>query len=332
MNPRFSATRRHMLAAAPVLGAALVVGTTGASADVAHPTGGHMVTGPVTFYAELRVMPSLKTGFDVAMQNFAGRVRTEPGFLSATLKQMSGESTMVKNYPEPYKGALANAYLDGVQAHTLPLFYSLFVRFASLGELQAAGIDAVFDQLFLPHLHPVSTKDGQAISDSAPMAVYRRVFETRVAGDRHGIYRNREELLRFLRQPADAGPGNWVTVGNHVSVAEARVPEFDVRIGPLLEVAQQTCQPEDTADGSGMPGSRDNRFYRKAISTEILREVGTDGSPRAYLMHGIWESVWDHENSHLDARFKAAAAPVGAMVEIGPVEPFYLTRLSVSAA
>ena len=45
------------------------------------------------------------------------------------LKQMSGDSTMVKNYPERYKGVLATAYLDGVQAHTQPYFYALFIRF-----------------------------------------------------------------------------------------------------------------------------------------------------------------------------------------------------------
>lgn len=48
------------------------------------------------------------------------------GFLSLLLKQMSGDSTMVKNYPESYKGVLAGAYLDGVKDHSQPYFYSLF--------------------------------------------------------------------------------------------------------------------------------------------------------------------------------------------------------------
>ncbi len=48
-------------------------------------------------------------------------------------------------------------------------------------------------------------------------------------------------------------------------------------------------------------------------------------------MHGVWESVWDHENSHLDARMQEAFGPVGAGVEVGPVEPFYLTRLLTEA-
>jgi hypothetical protein len=46
-------------------------------------------------------------------------------------------------------------------------------------------------------------------------------------------------------------------------------------------------------------------------------------------MHGVWESYWDHENSHLDQRFKKAAAPVGSYVVKGPVEPFYKTILEI---
>jgi hypothetical protein len=68
------------------------------------------------------------------------------------------------------------------------------------------------------------------------------------------------------------------------------------------------------------------------MSTEILRKATPDGDLRAYIMHGVWESVWDHENSHLDPRFQQAADPVGAMVAIGPVEPFYRTRVSVLGA
>jgi hypothetical protein len=56
---------------------------------------------------------------------------------------MTGDSTMVKNYPEAYKGVLATADADAVAAHSLPYFYSLFVcalfvRFADYASLQAA--------------------------------------------------------------------------------------------------------------------------------------------------------------------------------------------------
>ncbi|MGC8532860.1 MAG: hypothetical protein ACP5M1_12555, partial [Acidiphilium sp.] len=93
--------------------------------------------------------------------------------------------------------------------------------------------------------------------------------------------------------------------------------------------AQQTYQPVTASNHLGYAGARDNRYYRKAVSTEILRNAFPDGTLRAYLMHGVWDSVWDHENSHLDPRFLQAAGPVGAAVVIGPVEPFYQTRLSI---
>jgi hypothetical protein len=47
-------------------------------------------------------------------------------------------------------------------------------------------------------------------------------------------------------------------------------------------------------------------------------------------MHGVWESVWDHENSHLDIRFMQSSTPVGAYVVAGPVEPFYATERLVA--
>ena len=162
-----------------------------------------------------------------------------------------------------------------------------------------------------------------------PMVVYRGIFETILAGDRHGIYNDRNALLGFLSQPVDNQAPTLVTVENHVFVPEHLVTNFDQTIPALLKVAQETYQPASDANLIGQPGAVDNLHYRKAMSTEILRCITTDGDLRAYIMHGIWESVWDHENSHLDTRFKAAAAPVGAMVAVGPVEPFYLTQLTL---
>lgn len=114
-------------------------------------------------------------------------------------------------------------------------------------------------------------------------------------------------------------------------VADAGHLEWEKLVLPLRKVAQETYQPHDDPNGIGQPGSKDNRLYRKPLSTEILRNAFSDGDLRAYLMHGVWESAWDHENSHLHPRFQAAAGPVGAGVEIGPVEPFYLTRLLAKA-
>ncbi len=291
-----------------------------------------VVSGAVTYYAEFRVAQPFKSGFDAAMQRF-GQTLQQRGALAVTLKQMVGDSTMVKNYPESYKGMLRSAYAEAAQARTLPLFYSLFVRFASAKDLGAAQPDAAFDAELLPHLHAAMMQDGKPVKSPAPMAVYRGVFQTVAAGDRHGIYTSEADILRFLSNPADAQPGNTlITVENHVFISDRVLQPFEQKVVPLLKVAQETFQPTTAADGIGQPGAAGNRFYRKAVSTEILRKATPDGQQRAYIMHGIWESVWDHENSHLDPRFKAAAGPVGAMVDIGPVEPFYTTQMTVLKA
>lgn len=274
------------------------------------------ITGPVTLYSEFRIIQPQQADFSNALRDYSARLQHQPGFLALTLKQMVGDSTMVKNYPESYKGVLATAYLDGAQAHTLPLFYSLFVRFDNNGQLAAADAAGQFDRHVRPYLHG--------------MAMYRGVFQTVVAGDRHGIYHSETDLLKFLTQPVDAKTGNHlISVENHVYIADQVMTAFEQKAVPLLKVAQQTYQPTTASNGIGQPGSRDNRDYRKAMSTEILRKAAPDGDLRAYLLHGVWESVWDHENSHLDARFQHAVAPVGAMVEVGPIEPFYTTQMTV---
>lgn len=126
----------------------------------------------------------------------------------------------------------------------------------------------------------------------------------------------------------DAPELGYTTVANHVMIRDAILEPFEAKTAELLVIAQDTYQP--TGDGMGLPGTADNRYYHKAVSTEILRNAFPDGDLRTYLMHGVWESVWDHENSHLDPRFKQTAAPVGAMVVSGPVEPFYQTRISLA--
>lgn len=62
-----------------------------------------------------------------------------------SLKQMIGDSTMVKNYPESYKGILKYVYTEAVQAGTLPLYYSLFMRFSSASTLAEAKPDDIFN-------------------------------------------------------------------------------------------------------------------------------------------------------------------------------------------
>lgn len=326
----FSPERRAMMIKAGATSAGALLASTGflPSARAAEPEE-LAVSGPVTFYAEMRVAQPFKPGFDAAMQRFA-QAMLQRGALAITLKQMVGDSTMVKNYPESYKGVLRSAYADAAQAGTLPLFYALFVRFDSARVLDVARPDEMFDTVLLPHLHGAILQHGKMVKSPAPMAVYRSVFQTVAAGDRHGIYTGEADILKFFAHPADTAVGNsLITVENHVFIANTVMPSFEHAVVTLLKVAQETFQPTSAADGIGHAGSADNRFYRKAVSTEILRKATQDGAQRAYIMHGIWESVWDHENSHLDPRFQAAAGPVGAMVDIGPVEPFYTTQLTM---
>lgn len=285
------------------------------------------ITGAVTLYTEFRVAGPAHEAAMVALQEIATTCRSKPGFLSLALKQMSGESTMTKNYPVQYKGVLAEAYLDGVKARTQPFFYALFVRFADYASLRAAKADELFTQGVVPHLHALMPGPNGPVKSPKPMAVYQGVFQTIAAGNRKGVYNSESDIRDFLQHPVELPASNTVTVGNHVMVADATHLAWETQVAALLKVAQETFQPLTEPGGVGLPGAPDNRNYRKALSTEILRNAFADGPLRAYLMHGVWDSVWDHENSHLDPRFSMAAGPVGAGVEIGPLEPFYLTRL-----
>lgn len=283
------------------------------------------LAGAVTLYAECRVSAAQHAAFLQAVDALGAALRTQPGFLHLALKQMVGDSTMVKNYPEAYKGLLAHAYAEGAERGTQPYFYSLFVRFADAPAALAADLETAFVRQLQPLLHLGPTPQ------SPELAAYRAVYQTVGAGDRQQIHTTASAITDFLRQPVDLPARDTVTVENHVSIRDADRDAWEPQVMALLDVAQNTFEPRDDPNGVGQPGASDNRLYRKALRTEILRCAHPDGELRAYLMHGIWESVWDHENSHLDARFLAAAAPVGATAVIGPVEPFYCTRQLVLA-
>lgn len=290
------------------------------------PDGLRGLDGPVTLYAELRVAQPQHDAFLAAIDALSAGLRARPGFRQLALKQMSGDSTMVKNYPEAYKGVLATAYLDGVAAGIQPYFFSLFIRFSDADAAAAADVGTAFDSAVarLPDAGPTAAKPH--------LIAYRGVYQTVAAGDRESISTTPEGIADFHRHPVETPERDYVTVANHVMVRDAAHAAAEPAIIALLKVAQQTFQPQDDPAGIGGPGARDNRDYRKALTTEILRNAHPDGSLRAYLMHGVWESVWDHENSHIDPRFMAAVGPVVAEVVLGPVEPFYLTRRLVCAA
>jgi len=294
--------------------AAAGLGVAGLLPTAAHTTEPAAVAareGPVTLYFEFRVAGPEHDAAIAVVKDRAEKWRKAPGFLSLMLKQMSGDSTMVKNYPESYKGVLAEAYLDGVRDHSQPYFYALFVRFADGKQLQQAQINEEFDHTILPFLHAVKQTPSGFAKSAQAMSVYRGEFQTVAAGTRAGVYKSAAEISNFLRRPIETPDSNFVTVANHVMIADIDHESWEQSASALLKVAQETYQPSGEPDGIGKAGSKDNRWYRKAMSTEILCNVSPDGDLRAYLMHGVWESVWDHENSHLDPRFRDAAGPVG---------------------
>lgn len=306
------------------ISASVLAGFTGITALHAAETEERpLPAGPVTLYYEIRVAGPEREAVTALLREKAAALAPE-GLLRFTMKQTVGDSTMVKNYPESYKGVLASAYKEGAEKGTLPYFYALFFRFETFGHLTRCDLREWFAETAVKHLHAYKPTPGGPVKTPMAMHYYEGIFETVIAGDAHGIYKTDEAIRAFLKRTQEGA----VTVANHVTIAETTRLPFETAIASLLETAQQTYRPSDR-ENDGLPGSRDNRHYRRAVTTEILRNAFAGGGERNYLMHGSWQSVWDHENSHLDPRFKMAAGPVGSFVIAGPVEPFYETVAAV---
>lgn len=323
-------SRRDFIGAAAAVSAGLVAGIPAVSAG--ESTRGPALSrgakdGPITLYYEFRVAPPVNPLVLDEIGKQAGLLSGEPAFLGLSLKQMVGESTMVRNFPVSYKGLLGTAYADGVSATppTLPFFYSLFIRFDGMGGLSRSGAAAWFRETIEPLLFVYRPDVGKT---EIPFDYFTGLFLTVAAGDRDGVYQDRRQIIEFLRRQQDEPDNAYTTVNNHVSIHDKDLTEFEGKVLPLLKVAQDTYQPTDV-DG-GLPGTQTNTYYTRAVTTEILRNAYADGHLRSYMMHGVWESIWDHENSHLDPRFKLASTPVGAHVVAGPIEPFYQTRILVN--
>ena len=200
---------------------------------------------------------------------------------------------MVKNYPESCKGLLAPAVSGWLKARRQP--YS--TRFSS-------GSPIV--RLCLPRARTRrSTRNRPAparrlrsaagpIKSKRPMGWYQGVFETIAAGTRSAIIHDMAGISAFLREPEDWP--DMITVANHVFIHEADRPQFDHDVAALLQVAQQTYQPTDAAIQSAMPGAGDNRLYRKAVSTEILRNAFPDGTlPRLSHARSLGQHLGSRE-------------------------------------
>lgn len=281
--------------------------------------------GAVTYYTEIRVPGPEKAAVLGKIDELIAAMPAETGYLSISFKQMTGESTMVKNYPNELKGVLDQGYIDNPK---VPFFYSLFVRFDNYDNMVASGVQTWFQDNIVPSLFAYKMENGAPVKTPIVLDYYEGVFVTVAAGDRDAIYTTQDDIVNFLQNQADEVGNALVTVANHVMIKDENVTEFNTKVANLLTVAQNTYMPLDGGTtGVGTPGTLDvnNTDYRKAMTTEILQNAFADGDLRSYLMHGVWESVADHENSHIDTRFQQAAGPVGAYVVVGPVEPFYDT-------
>jgi len=318
--------RRDFIGAAAAMSAGLIAGIPGSAAadgskgaELTPAAGGK--DGPITLYYEFRIAQPVNWQALAEIEAVAARLYGKPDFLGLSLKQMVGESTMVRNFPASYKGLLGSAYADGASGGTLPIFYSLFFRFNGMGALRRSGVTDWFVKTIAPLLFVY--RPGVGKTDIA-FDYFTGLFQTVAAGDRDGVYTSRDDIVEFLRSQQDQPELGYTTVNNHVSIHDQDLAVFENKVLPLLTVAQGTYQP--TGVDGGLAGAPGNTSYRRAVTTEILRNAYPDGHLRSYMMHGLWESIWDHENSHLDPRFKLASTPVGAHVVAGPIEPFYATR------
>jgi hypothetical protein len=192
----------------------------------------------------------------------------------------------------------------------------------------ASGAQAWFEANIVPSLFAYNTATTPPTKTTQALDYYEGIFITVAAGDRKGIYTSPEQINEFLKYQANEVSRSYITVENHVMINDVNVEAFNQKIQVLLTTAQQTYMPMDGGTtGYGTAGTLDvaDKNYRKAVTTEILQNAFADGELRSYLMHGVWESIADHENSHIDPRFQQAAGPTGAYVVVGPVEPFYMT-------
>ena len=228
--------------------------------------------------------------------------------------------------------------MDAADIGQRPYVFTLFIRFDSMTNLNTSGAKEWFKSGIEPHLHAYG-KDasGNPVKKNAIFDYYSGIYKTVGAGDANKIYKTDAEIRDFLKNqqdvanttfqsiPADGTPsGASITVENHVTIDATNTDKMNQAVLGLMTTAQETYQPSAQAN-NGTSGTLADTNYKKAVTTEILQNIEAVGGTRNYIMHGVWESIADHENSHIDPRFIKAAGPVGANVISGPVEPFYQT-------
>jgi len=281
-------------------------------------------TGPITFYCEFNVAIQNKTIMLEKIAILFEKLKAETGFLTATLKNTVGDSTMVYNYPSVYKGVLKNAKLEAAQEGSLPLFYALFIRFENYDTLVNSNVIAKIETII----------NSFVILKSH---IHTGLYRTIGAGDREEIYTTNEEIKEYLLKNNDDPILETVTVNNHVSIYAKDKDVFNANTLKMLNVAQETCRPAvgdidyNEMYPNGQAGSFQNEYYRKALTTEFLETAFAVNGKYLCLFHGTWESVYDHENSHSDVRFRKGIMTMLPFVVEGPIEPFYKTIIHESS-
>lgn len=335
MNRRDFFTTAGLLTATTYMSACGSSNSTHAEATQEEPTGA------VTLYYEFKI-----AGPEISkmMENISAQataLEQKAGFLSLSLKQLIGDSTMVNNLLPTIeiKGVLKSAYIDAAQAGRRPFVYTLFIRFDSYTNLINSGAKDWFIQTIEPQLFAYDPSQTPPMKTALALDYYQGIFQTVAAGDADGVYTTKEDILSFLKNQKDLAntayqtipsdgtkSGADISVQNHVAIDDANRVAVNTKATALLTVAQETYQPS-TNPTDGDSGTLSDSNYQKAITTEILQNAYTSGETRSYLFHGVWKSIADHENSHVDPRFMKAANPVGAFVIAGPSEPFYQTMI-----
>jgi hypothetical protein len=326
--------RRDFLTAGALFTTSIYMNACGGSSDALESTQ-EKPKGAVTLYYEFNIAKPSISAMILEMTTYLSVLDAQKGFLGLSLKYMIGESTMVKNFSPDLKGVLKSAYVDSAQMGKRPHRYTLFIRFDSYDNLRDSDAKAWFSNTIKPLLF-VYNKEGKT---SLSFDFYQGIYQTVGAGDSNGIYQTKDEILNFLTHQQDkanltyqkisadaSDNGVTITVANHVTISDVYTSKVNEKALNLLKIAQQTYQPKEN-DVDGDIGTLINSNYKKAITTEILQNAYRIGEQRDYLFHGVWNSIADHENSHIDGRFMKASQPLGVYIVAGPVEPFYQTVL-----
>ena len=362
MNRREFISNTGQMATAGLMLGAMSVNAFGSSdaAEASQPK----PTGALVLYYEFKIAGPQKAAMLTDIDNIITTLSAKAGFLGLTLKQTYGKSTAVDNMEEKFKQKLSTAYFDMANI-TLPNFYTLFVRFDSYDNLIASKTKEWFIATVQPRLFAYSKDaNGAPIKTPVVLDYYQGIYKTYFAADRSGaFFKTQTDIVAFARNQQDltatitndVAPTAYLSVANHISLQDSKLTEFLTKMEAGIALNKYIYRPmpdglngapNGTPDGTVYDGNNTTAYnatldpndigisstgavgdhnYRKAITREILINAYSDGNLRSLIMNGLWESAEDHENSHIDPRFKAHMAPIGPYIVTGPVEPFYKT-------